>query len=247
MGGSEMQGRGLPVAHAPVQSTRAALVWVGNDDLPLLEERSEAGTAALSLISGGGGHLYVGDLRRGFGLLGLQAGAIALAATVSFGWLAVVVTGVGSAIASWRKARAINRYLAAVRQAHYSNSPYPPEYRLVAAMTAADPSAWRAAAEHKRLGQLGQASPPADPVGANPADPAHANIVLRLRKLAALRANQVLTDVELAGRKAESLESACGDLNADSLDDLLFALMPLVQEGILDEQDIEFVKRLGGM
>lgn len=230
----------LPVRYqgAPaVQRTREQLDWVEEDDLLLLQDKEPAAAGLLSLLTGGGGQIYVGDYRAGIGLTAAGLGTFVCAVAVTpVAWLPLLGLGVASGIGAWRKARAINRYLAA-RRAHADlAAPQPPGYRLLAAMSAVEPG------PVPRPGLPAPAGPPQPP--SQPG--AYQEILDRLRKLAAIRAAGAIAEHEHRSRKVDILSRACDDIGRDELDDLLYALLPLLQEGAMDDEDIDLVKQLGG-
>lgn len=235
-----MAGSQLPVlSRRALDEVRSDIAWVDDADLGRLEEKSQLGAATLSLASGGGGHLYVGDYRRGLAMTAGQIGAAALglAAGAAVAWLPFACLGIAGAVDAWRRARAQNRYLAARRHEYERNHPHPAAYRLLAAMSAADPTALRDAAAWQRAG--GQAP------AATPQPPPHP-LVERLRKVWALYQAGAISEAELRARKIELLERHASGIARDDLDDLLYVLLPLLGEGALDDEDIEFVKCLEG-
>ena len=74
----------------------------------------------------------------------------------------------------------------------------------------------------------------------------HQDLVDRLCKLAVMRQGGVIEEAEFRSRKVDLLSAVAGSLDRDQIDDLLFDLMPLFNEGILSREDIDFVKQLGG-
>ena len=57
--------------------------------------------------------------------------------------------------------------------------------------------------------------------------------------------SKVISDHELRERKVDLLEEAAPE-NRDALDEMLFELLPLVDQGVLDQGDIDFLKQLAG-
>jgi hypothetical protein len=142
-----------------------------------------------------------------------------------------------SSVLAWRKARSINRYLAAKRQEFDRGSPHPPAYRLLAAMNPAGAPQLQAAP----VGTSGAPTPTTDPPPPSP----HQPLLDRLRKLATIRAANALSDNEFRARKIDILSDAASGIARDDIDDLLYELLPLLHEGILYDEDIEFIKQLG--
>lgn len=232
----------LPVPYrgpSAVQRTRQRLAWISDDDLPLLQDKQPGAAGLLSLLTGGGGQLYVGDHRKGIGLAVAAAGSFVAAVTLtSLAWAPFLAIGSLSALDAWRKARAINRHLAARRAEHVQAGPHPAAYRLLAAMSAVDANAAREAAA------VQQARPPQP--SPRPPSP-HGALLGRLRKLATLRAAGAMAEHEHRGRKVDLLSRACDGLERDDVDDLLYELLPLRDQGIVTDEDIQLVKDLGGV
>ncbi len=206
---------------------RKQLTWVDEDDLDELEPRSTLGATLLGLFTWGGGRFMVGD-RRG-GALGLAAlvGWIALSPVVPAAIGAAVYWAGGAAFAYWAhdSSRRVHRFDAIRTQLALQAGPPPDAYRLLAAASAVDPS-------------LASALPaPPDP----PAPGPHADLVAQLRRLAALHHAGVLDDGELADRKLDLFSTAAPTSRAE-LDDLLFALLPLRDDGIVSDEDVAFLK-----
>jgi hypothetical protein len=87
--------------------------------------------------------------------------------------------------------------------------------------------------------------PPQLAAGPPPATGAYAELIDRLRKVAQLGRAGVLHDAEVRDRKIDLLGAAAPPSRAE-LDELLYALLPLGDEGVLDAEDFEFLKELGG-
>ena len=230
-----------------VQRTREQLEWVEEDDLLLLQDKEPAAAGLLSLFTGGGGQLYVGDYRAGAGLTAAGLGTFVCAVAVTpIAWLPLLGLGVASGIGAWRKARAINRYLAA-RRAHADvAAPHPPGYRLLAAMSAREPGPGHSGPAPSMPATPGVPGPSTPAPAGPPLPAAHQEAIDRLRKLAAIRAAGAIAEHEHRARKVDILSKVCDDLERDALDDLLYALLPLLQEGAIEDEDIDLVKQLGG-
>jgi hypothetical protein len=195
---------------ADLERARDAISWIGDEELDEVKPRSPAAAATLGFFTWGGGLVYTGDHWRGAGLIGALVGWVALADVLvdPIGPLGFVIGGTISALLSFRRAKALRRFVAT-----------------------------RRALEEKP-------PPKALPAPAGPGK--HGELVERLRKAAALRAGGVIGDGELRERKVDLLAAAAPAGRAE-LDELLFELMPLADEGVLDEEDFDFVKRLGGV
>lgn len=218
---------------ADLQRAREKIPWIDDDEVRDLETKSPVGAAALGLFTWGGGRLYVGDgLRGGLAIAALiawlAAGAV-VPATIG----GLVYWGVGtlSAIWSYLSAKAINRFVSTATELRLRAGPDPSAYRLLAAAATAQPGL--------------AAAIPSAPAPAASADGRHADLVDRLRKVAALGHAGVLHEAEVRDRKIDLLSAVTPGTRVE-LDELLFALLPLRDEGVLSQEDYDFVKRLGG-
>jgi hypothetical protein len=223
---------------ADLERARSQIPWVEDDDLDELERRSPGGAAALSLVTWGGGQAYAYDGWRGAGMFTGTLAAIILLANTLPVLIPILVIGMSmaSAVDAHRRAKAVTRYVKARTELQLAAGIDPSHYRLLMASAAADPS-------------LVRALPPM-PIAAEPAAPpaaagVHGALIERLRKLQALRRAGVISDHELRERKIDALQQAAPD-DRDRLDELLFELLPLVQEGALEAGDVEFLKQLAG-
>ena len=226
---------------ADLARARERVPWVEDEDLREVERKSRAGAAALSFITWGGGHLYVGDKGKGVALIvallaWLAAGGYVPEAVGSAVFFAVSVL---SSVWSYRKAQDVNRFVGTRNEVLLRQGADPSAYRLLHEAAAVNPS-------------LASALPPppaplltagAPPGAGHPA--AHGELTARLRKLASLRQAGIINDAELRSRKIDILGEAA-PASADELEDLLYALLPLADEGVLDTDDFDFLKQLGG-
>ena len=226
-----------PSAAAEAREHRAALSWVEDADLRTLTPLETNAAAALSFFTGGGGQLLVGQYLLGAGLIAADVLLLYL------WWPLFFVLGAGSSVLAWRSARAINRYVAA-RDAHErSSGPTPPEYRLLAAMHANDPQSL-ADAQQAAAGWGGRGTPGV-PAPVNVAGIDIGALRERLSQLAALRANGVIDDAEHRERRVDALGVLQG-LDRDEMDQVLFHLLPMINEGYLSSEDVDLLKRMGG-
>lgn len=214
---------------AELEQARGELTWVGDDALIELEEVSPAGAAALSFFLGGAGQLYVRDWVRGGAFVALWVLLLTLVGYGIPGASAVMLIGcVGSALHAFREAEQVNTYLEAKR-AFYRDSSVPASMQLLKAMGRAPamlPPPETQASE--------EAAPPDSPVG---------QIRERLRKQAVLRNKGIIEATEYQNRKVDTLTEI---LEIDEpLEDILFALLPLVEEGVLTQEDVSFIKEIG--
>ena len=215
---------------ADLERSRAEIGWIDDDDLRDLESRSRFGATVLGFFTWGGGRLYVGDVGRGLALIGLLIawGALAPLLPAVLGPIVYTLVGAGAAMWSHEGARAINRFAATRNELALRAGPDPASYRLLVGAATVDPSL--------TVPSLGFA--------AAPASGPHTPLIERLRKLAALRHAGVINETELRDRKVGLLDAAAAAA-PDHVDDLMFALLPLRDEGVLTPDDFEFVKQLG--
>lgn len=217
--------------HTEVQQLRAKLGWVDDTDLRNIEDSNPAAAWLLSLLFGGGGQLYNGDTKRGVLMTLISIGT--LIATASLGPLVLVWLGLnlGASVHAFGQARAVNRYLSARAE----------EQRYQAALQGSPPG-WGLAASMP--GPIGHHARPAAAAEPGPAGPV-AELKARLEKLAILQASGVISPQEHRERRL-ALLSEWTSLSDDSLDDLLFDLLPLIRSGTLTQEDVDFIKTLGG-
>jgi hypothetical protein len=218
------------VPQSSVETARAELAWLDDEDAAVIGVKDPASAVALSLITGGGGHFYVGDNVTGYGLTlaaltALIAGPFllptALAVVLIFGVLA------GSAALVVGKVKKVNRYVVARHQQEAAIAGHPTHKLL-----------------HAMLEAGGHPSPPATtPAQPTPPQP-HDPLVDKLRKLIHLRDANVISELEHAERKVDLLTAAASGASRDQIDELLFELLPLLREGTITEQDVEFLKSL---
>lgn len=224
---------------ADLQRAREQVPWVDDDDLREIERKSRGGAAALSFLTWGGGHVYVGDVGKGAALI-----AALVAWLVAGGYFAgpvgpavFLVVSALSAVWSFRKAQDVNRFVGARNEVMLRQGAEPSGYRLLHEAAAVNPGL--AAALPPAQVPLLTAGAPAGAVGP------HAELAARLRKVASLRQAGIISDAELRDRKIDILSEAAPG-SADELDELLYALLPLASEGVLDTDDFDFLKQLGG-
>lgn len=213
-----------------------------DEDLREVERKSRGGAAALSFFTWGGGHVYVGDTGKGVALIGaLVAWLVAGSYFGAVGPAVFLVVSVLSSVLSFRKAQDVNRFVGTRNEIMLRQGADASAYRLLHEAAAVNPG-------------LASALPPA-PVPlltagaapgmvAGPVGP-HAELATRLRKVASLRQAGIISDAELRSRKIDILSEAA-PASADELDEILYALVPLANEGVLDNDDFEFLKQLGG-
>lgn len=220
---------------ADLAQARQDVGWLDDDDVREVERKSRLGAALLGFFTWGGGRLYLGDIPRGAGGIALLVAWSAVSGVLpaAIGSLGFVLAGAAASAWTYRDAKRVNRLVATRDELQLRAGPDPSAYRLLAAAAAVDPG-------------LAHALPPVVLQAAAPPPPGpHAPLLDRLRKLAALRTAGVITEPELQERKLEVLEQAAPASTAE-LDELLFALLPLGDEGVLGPEDFELLKQLGG-
>jgi len=220
---------------------RRALTWIKDADLRTLAATEPNSAWALSMFTGGGGQLLVGQYLLGAGLIAVDLLLLYL------WWPAFFILGAVSSVFAFRSARAINRYTTA-RDAQFDNSgPGPAEYGLLSAMQANNPHALVDAHAAMQAGWQGGTTPAPAPV---PTDTTVAGIDTgalreRLVQLAALHANKVIDAAEYRERRIDAMSLLRG-LDRDEMDQVLFHLLPMINEGYLSEEDVALLKRMGG-
>jgi len=224
-----MSEKGLIVrGSTQLRAARAEVGWVSDEDLDELEDREPYAAGAMSIALPGSGHIYNHDYKVGFGV---AAAAVATIALVPFGWIAYLGAGAVMGALAFKKARKVNRFV----KARWREQQHPEHgvksTRLLNQMNrpGIQPTA---AAEAKTN------------VGAVAPSGQFAPLAATLRKLATLHRSGMITDLEFDERKIDTLQEAATALPRDLLDDLLFALMPLRNEGSLSDSDIESIKSL---
>ena len=134
------------------------------------------------------------------------------------------------ALGAWQQARTINRFLRNSRAAEAERSGTPLAYQLLASMASAQgPGAMAAVHQTKAPAATGE----------------YDELVLRLKKLASIKASDVIGASEHRSRKIDVLSGVATGLDAGETETLLFALLPLLDAQVLSEEDLQFVKELG--
>ena len=228
-----------PSAAAEAREHRGALTWVKDADLRTLTPLETNAAWALSLFTGGGGQLLAGQYFLGAGLIAADLLLLYLY------WPLYFVLGVASSVHAFRSARAINRYCAARDAQESKEGPTPSEYRLLAAMHAGNPQALVDARQAVAAGWQGGAAPATPSAPAVVAGIQVDSLRERLSQLAALRANGVIDEAEHRERRIDTLSVLKG-LDRDEMDQVLFHLLPMINEGFLSQEDVDLLKRMGG-
>lgn len=215
---------------ADLERAREKLSWVEDEDLDEVEARSTWGATILGLFTWGGGRLMVGDRKSGllgiFALIGLIASGGVIPSEIQA--LAYWVGGAGFAAWSYDGSRKVRRFEKLKNALALQSGPDPSAYRLLAAASAADPS-------------LAAAMPVLPAASAAPASGPHAALIEKLRQLSTLHQSGVLSDAELGERKVDLFANNPPNSRTE-LDELLFALLPLRDEGAITDEDISFLK-----
>lgn len=216
-----------PKTRLDLERDREDIAWVDDRDLPELEDRSRMGAAILGFFTWGGGRIYIGDLKTGIAAIGALVGWVALSAVLpaALGPLVYAAGGTLGALWSQEGARRVNRYLRTRGELQLREGAGPGAYRLLASAAAVDPT-------------LAPALPVFNTAPIGP----HAATVDKLRKLSALHVAGVINDAELRERKVD-IFTELGASSSD-VDDLMYALLPLRQEGVLVSEDFEFLKQV---
>jgi hypothetical protein len=220
----------LPRTAADLERARDGVPWVADDDLRDLESKSSAGATVLGLFTWGGGPLYAGDLKVGLAGIAALVAWVALSNVVPAGVGAAGywIVGALSAVWSYRRSRAVNKFVSVRNELTLRQGPHPSTYRLLAAAAMVNPALL-----------------PALPAQSHaPVAEHHAQLRDQLRKLLALHRGGVLHQAEHRERKIDLLTEAAPATRAE-LDELLYVLLPLADEGALTTDDFEFLKQLG--
>lgn len=228
-----------------MDTARAEVDWLDDEDAALIGAKDVASAVGLSLISGGGGHFYVGDNVTGLGLTLAALGALFVGPFLLPPLLAVLVLfGVlgGSAALAAKKVKKVNHFVL-LRSQHDAAIAGHPTHKLLSAMIeggALPPQVHGHGYAQPHV--HGHAQPQPSPV--MPHSP-HSELIDKLRKLIHLRDAHMITELEHADRKIDLLAAVATGATRDQIDEMLFELLPLLQEGTLTSQDVEFVKSLG--
>ena len=211
---------------------RKEVEWIDDQDLRDLESRSQVGSALLGLFTWGGGRLMAGDLARGIGGIAALVVWMALASVLPGGLITAGYWIGGALGAAWavQGTRARNRFCAIRNELLLTERSGAAQHLLPAGPQPA-------------LGNLGA---PPSPAPSAPANGPHASLIDRLRKLASLRKAGVIDDSEHKSRKIDVLSEAASAIPSADLEDLMFALLPLRNEGVLVTEDFDLMKELGG-
>ncbi len=216
---------------ALVRSGRKELTWLPDEELAMVEFREPSMAVGLGLVSGGGGFLYTGDTKKG--VAGIAAMTFAIACSVALptiGWIGLLGVAGWGAVGAWQQSHRINRFLRNKRVADAQVAGHDPTQKLLASMPGA---------QNQRV-----AAPPSLAMAPH-LQGEHDALIVRLQKLAAIAASAVINETECRDRKIDLLSEVASGLGAEETDSLLFALLPLLDAGVLTEEDLQFVKELG--
>ncbi len=223
-----------------LELARREIGWIDDHHLRDLESRSPVGAALLGLFTWGGGRIFTGDTIRGIGAIGLLVCWVVLGSVLP-GSLAAAGYWLGGALAAaWsvQGARSVNRFCAIRNELLLTERAGGEHQHLLAGAVAVQPA----------LAAAVPAPAPAQPAAPAPAPATgpYAVLIDRLRKLASLRKAGVIVDAEHRSRKIDVLAEAASAVGAAELEDLMFALLPLRDEGVLLAEDFDLMKQLGG-
>ncbi len=214
---------------ALVRSGRKELSWLPNEEIATLEFREPSMAAGLGLVSGGGGFLYTGDTKKGFAGIAAMLGAVALSVAIpAIGWIGLVAVAGWGAAGAWQQSHRINRFLSSKRMANAQVAGHDPTQKLLTSMP----------------GPQNQMVPTKAPL-TTALKGEHDALIVRLNKLAAIRASAVITETECRARRIDLLSEVATGLGPEETESLLFALLPLLDAGALTEEDMQFIKELG--
>ncbi|MBT8491622.1 MAG: hypothetical protein KJO07_01070 [Deltaproteobacteria bacterium] len=228
--------RELPVPVPPpsqVPMLRRGVSWIDDDTAAHLDFRETAVAGSLGFFTGGLGHVYNRRWLRGLGMTLGSVGALVASFSLSPLFAVWAAIGVVGAVTAVKDAKTINRFVLARNNAMQANT------GAIAGSMASAQNYLPGLAGPLRQAQLPQGNQAPAQAPAGP----HQQVIDRLRQLATLRGKDMLNEVEYQDRKIDVLSEFTG-ADRDDLDRLLYALMPLVEEGTLTKDDIEFTKTL---
>jgi hypothetical protein len=216
-----------PRTRLDLERERDEIAWIDDGDLYEVESKSRLGASILGFFTWGGGRVYVGDIGKGLVAIGGLIGWAALASVfpAALGPLVYVAGGTIGALWSQDGARRVNRFVRTRSELQLREGAGPAGYRLLASAATVDPTLAASL-----------------PVFGTAATGPHAATVDKLRKLAALHQAGVINEAELKDRKVDLFTEVSAS-NPD-VDELMYALLPLQQEGILAREDFEFLKQV---
>ncbi len=218
-----------------IRSSRRELTWIEDEKIDSLNYREPSTAIGFGVLSGGGGYLYTGDLAKGAAGLGAMAVAIGLATILpaGVGMLAIAAVSGWGAFGGWHRAKLINRYIARNVSSNSALTSQPGTQNLLSSMApGATPSALP--------GHVPGHVPLPSSVGGQ-----HGELCAQLSKLASIRAAGVISESEHRSRKIDLLAGSGTGLEPRETESFLFELLPLLDAGILDEEDLQFAKDLG--
>lgn len=220
-----------------VRSSRRELTWVEDDKIDKLVYREPAVAVGFGVVSGGGGYLYTGDFAKGAAGIGAMVLAVGLAAVlpIGLGILPIAAVAGWGGFGGFKRAKAINRYIANNLHTNLALTHTSGTQNLLGAM---DPSSAR---NPKPLGS----APFTGAAGIVTSGGEHAELREQLSKLASIRAAGVIDENEHQSRKIDLLSEHGTGLDPRATEAFLFELLPLLDAGILNEEDLQFAKDLG--
>ncbi len=219
-----------------VRSSRRELTWIEDEKIDSLNYREPSTAIGFGAFSGGGGYLYTGDLVKGAAGLAAMAVAVGLATILpaGIGILAIAAVSGWGAFGGWRRAKLINQYITSNVSTNSALTNQPGTQNLLSSMA---PSAMPSVVSGHGPGHV--------PLPSSVGSGQHGELCAQLSKLASIRAAGVISESEHKSRKIDLLAETGTGLEPRETESFLFDLLPLLDAGILDEEDLQFAKDLG--
>jgi hypothetical protein len=236
-------------ARSEYDNARSRLKWVEDEDLSTQERREPVLSGILSFFTLGGGQLYNGQTKKGIGLVALWGLSMLVCIAADAPPAHMMALGpIAAILASWR-AKQVNRFVKARHAFELEEARLGTRAALTSASKSlpaaqAQPMALPLAAGAEQQAKVVQLPPAALLPIAETSSPA-AGLGVRLQKLAALRKSSVIDDDEYRARRLDAVAELKG-LDTEEIENVLYDLLPLIDQGYLSREDIDFIKRLGG-
>ena len=218
-----------------MRDARKHIPWVPDDELYEVDHRPPIATAASSILVPGAGDIINHRPLRGGAVVAGAVAAVALGLSLGLGgWVFALTAISGAALTpkTWRDAKAINTFVA-TREAHRlnrANTSTADALRLLRATDSDAPSAVAAA-------------PVQQPAEELPLDESTRRVITKLRQGFKLHRSGMLNADEFRERKVE-IFSASGVIEREGMDALMEAMLPLFEEGVVDDEDLALLKAL---
>jgi hypothetical protein len=220
-----------------MRKARKAIPWIPDEELPEVKFRSPAGTAALSVVLPGSAQLINGKHLRGSVVIIGAIGTIGLGLWIGMGgWVFALTAAAGSILArqGWQDAKAMNIFSAA-RESHRLNG--------ARSQTAASQRLLQATSHATAPTQAENAPAPLRPDAEALHDEHAERIIQKLQQGYKLYRSGMLSGDEFRERKVEIFSSTV-IVERDGMDSLMEALVPLFEEGLVDEDDLALLKAI---